>query len=118
TRQADGRLHVREPAAVVLGKWVKRTNLLPHPLLRLRAGPRRDIPDREERIREHLRADEGVLPLPAPEDALDAFLARPRLAVGGLTDASREVGVAHPGQPAAVGIERLERLEAEEARVP
>ena len=66
---------------------------------------------------EDLGADEGVLPVARLQDALDALLRGPRFAVRKLADEPRKFFVPHPRQAAAVGVERLERLEAEEACV-
>ena len=116
--EADRRLHVREAAFVLLGQRIERPDGLPQALFRLAADERCDVPHREERKGEHFRADEGVLPLARLQDLFDALLARPRLGIGRLPDAPRDLGVAHPRQPAAIGVEWLERLEAEKARVP
>src|SRR5213594_3692228 len=117
-READRGLHVRELPAVVRGQRIQPPHAFPELLLRLRAGERRDVPDGKEREGEHARADEGMLPPTRAQDALDTLFARPLFRICKLPYFFRNVGIAHPREPPAVCVERLESLEAEEAAVP
>src|SRR2546428_11094988 len=117
-READGGLHVRELPAVVRGQRIQPPHAFPELLLRFRAGDRRDVPDGKEREGEHARADEGMLPPARAQDALDTFSARPLFRIRKLPHFLRKIGIAHPREAPAVCVERLERLEAEEAAVP
>src|SRR5207247_3097750 len=87
-------------------------------LLRLRAGERCDVPEGKGREGDHARADEGMLPPARAQDALDTLFARPLSRIRKLPHFLRKIGIAHPREAPAVCVERLERLEAEEAAVP
>jgi len=117
TGESHGGLHVGEPPAVLFGQRVEPADALPESLFGFRVDERRGVPNREEGVREHLRPDERVLPLAGREDAFDALFSRPRFGVGQCADALRQIRVPHPCEPAAVRVERLERLETEEACV-
>src|SRR5262249_40057347 len=72
----------------------------------------------KEREAEHARAEEGMLPPARAQDAFDTLFARPLFRIRKLPYFLREIGIAHPREPPAVCVERLECLEAEEAAVP
>src|SRR5438046_6324053 len=59
-----------------------------------------------------------MLPPTRAQDALDTVFARPRFRIRKLRHFLCEIGIAHPREAPAVCVERLERLEAEEAAVP
>ena len=115
--EADGRLHVREAFGVRLGERIERADVLPQINVRVSADERRDPENRERAEREHVRADEQTLEPPDQQPVLDAFAIGPRLALGQRPDARRDRGILDEGQAPAIAVERLQRLEAEEACV-
>ncbi len=99
------------------GQRLERPDVLPEVDVRIRAEPRRDPEDRERADREHPGADEDPLQLAGEEPLRDTRFVGPRLGVRQRAHAPGQLGVADERQAAAVAVQRLQRLEAEEARV-
>lgn len=112
--EADDGLRVRKALGVLIGKRMQRPDLLPQKHVGVRVDQRRDPQDGEERNREHPRLDENALQPSRPQAIGDALLAGPRQRLDQPPHLRCQRAIRDEREPAAVAVERLQRLEAEE----
>ena len=115
--EADRRLHVGKPLGVLRRAAGERSDFLPEEHVGVGVDERRDPQTGKQRDREHPRLDEDAL---QPADQQPVLARASRSATAARRRCARTFAASaaslHERQAAAVAVERLQRLKAEEAR--